>query len=44
MDEDKLIQELAQLIEDMGFDYDRFSLSGKETYDKICSLIARLAQ
>lgn len=43
MDEDKLIQELAQLIEDMGWDYDRFSMSGKETYEKICLLINKLA-
>lgn len=41
---DELIKELAQLIEDMGWDYDRFSTSGKETYDKICSLLAKLAQ
>lgn len=44
MDEDKLIQELAQLIEDMGWDYDRFSQAGQETYDKICSLMTKLTQ
>ena len=42
MDEDKLIQELAKLIEDMGFDYDRFSVAGQETYDKICSIVNKL--
>ena len=42
MHEDKLLQELAQLIEDMGFDYDRFSQSGQETYDKICSIVNTL--
>lgn len=41
---DDLIQELAKLIEDMGWDYDRFSTSGQETYDKICSVIAKLTQ
>ena len=42
IDEDKLIQELARLIEDMGFDYDRFSVAGQETYDKICSIVNKL--
>ena len=42
MDEDKLIQRLAELIENMGFDYDRFSMSGQETYDEICSIMNKL--
>lgn len=42
MDEDKLLQELARLVEDMGFDYDRFSMSGQETYDEICSIVNKL--
>lgn len=42
MDEDRLIQDLAKLIEDMGFDYDRFSAAGQETYDKICSIMNKL--
>ena len=41
---DSLIEELAKLVEDMAFDYDRFSESGKETYDKICSVLAKLTQ
>lgn len=41
---DELIKELVQLIEDMGWDYDRFSTSGQETYDKICSVLAKLTQ
>lgn len=41
---DEAIKELAELIEDMGWDYDRFSESGKDTYDKICSLLAKLMQ
>jgi hypothetical protein len=41
---DEIIQELARLIDDMAWDYDRFSTSGKETYDKICSLMAQLTQ
>lgn len=42
--EDMLLQELSELIEDLGFDYDRMSTSGKETYEKICSVIAELTQ
>ena len=42
MHDDKLLHELAQLIEDMGFDYDRLSQSGQETYDKICSVVNKL--
>lgn len=42
MDQDKLLKELGELIEDMSFDYDRFSSSGQETYDKICSIMNQL--
>lgn len=42
MTEDELLQKLKQLIDDMGWDYDRFSESGKQTYDEICSIIERL--
>ena len=42
MDKDKLLKELARLIDDMAWDYDRFSTSGKETYDKICSVLNKL--
>lgn len=42
MNEDELLKELADLIEDMGFDYDRFSMAGQETYDKICSVVNKL--
>lgn len=42
MNEDQLLQDLAKLIEYMAFDYDRFSESGKETYDSICSVLNRL--
>ena len=31
---------LLKLIDDMGWDYDRFSSSGQETYDKICTILA----
>lgn len=41
---DETIQELVKLIDDMAWDYDRFSTSGKETYDKICLLLAKLTQ
>lgn len=42
MNEDDVIQKLAELIEDLGFDYDRMSQAGKATYDEICSLINKL--
>lgn len=42
MTEDELIQKLSELLEDLGFDYDRFSNSGKQTYDEVMSLIAKL--
>lgn len=45
MDElDTLIQKLSELLEDLGFDYDRLSNSGKETYDEICSILVKLTQ
>lgn len=44
MTENELFQKLTKLIEDMGWDYDRFSESGKKTYDEICSLLAKLTQ
>lgn len=44
MDADKLLEQLTELIEDMGFDYDRFSQSGKETYELICLILAKLNQ
>lgn len=42
MTEDELIQKLSELLEDLGFDYDRFSNSGKQTYDEVMSLVAKL--
>ena len=42
MDEDKAIQKLSELIENLGFDYDRMSQSGQQTYDEICSLMNKL--
>lgn len=42
MTEDQLIQKLSELLEDLGFDYDRFSTSGKQTYEEIMSLVAKL--
>ena len=29
-------KEILDLIDDLGWDYDRMSSSGQETYDKIC--------
>ena len=31
-------------IDDMGWDYDRFSSSGQETYDKICVILAKVKE
>lgn len=42
MHEDKAIQKLAELIEDLSFDYDRMSQAGQATYDEICSLVNKL--
>ena len=35
---------LLKLIDDMGWDYDRFSSSGQETYDKICTILATVEE
>ena len=35
---------LLQLIDDMGWDYDRFSSSGQETYDKICVILGTVEE
>ena len=35
---------LLKLIDDMGWDYDRFSSSGQETYDKICTILATVKE
>lgn len=42
MEEDKLLQELVKLVGDLGWDYDRFSMAGQETYDKLCSVVNKL--
>lgn len=44
MEQDKLIEQLTELIEDLEFDYTRMSLAGQATYDEICSIIAQLNQ
>ena len=36
--------QLLKLIDDMGWDYDRFSLSGQKTYDKICTILATVKE
>lgn len=42
--QDELMSELFELIEDLGFDFDRLSNSGQVTYDRICSIIAKLKE
>ena len=32
----KELREVLELIEDLGWDYDRMSSSGQDTYDQIC--------
>ena len=41
---DEAGHKLLQLIDDMGWDYDRFSSSGQETYDKICAILATVKE
>ena len=36
--------ELLELINLVGFDYDRFSSSGQQTYDEICTIIATIKE
>ena len=42
MTEDELLARLIELLELMGYDYDRFSASGREAYTEIMSIIAQL--
>ena len=35
---------LLELINLMGFDYDRFSSSGQKTYDEICTILATVKE
>lgn len=44
METDYIIDKLAILIENLGFDYDRLSQSGQEVYDEICSLMSLLKE
>ena len=32
-------KKLIKLVSDLGWDYDRLSSSGMETYDKLCDLL-----
>ena len=41
---DEKLKELARLLEDLAFDYDRMSRSGQETYDEIMSIMTVLMQ
>ena len=34
-----MLADIKDLIEDLGWEYDRMSSSGKETYDKLCKLL-----
>ena len=34
-----LLEQLKELIVDLGWEYDRMSSSGKESYDEICEMV-----
>ncbi len=38
----KLVQKLERLVDNLGYDYDRFSASGQQTYDEILEVIGEL--
>lgn len=42
MREDDLMLKLAELLENLGFDYDRLSRSGQATYEEMCSIVNKL--
>ena len=42
MTEDELLARLTELLELMGYDYDRFSTSGREAYTEIMPIIVPL--
>ena len=42
MDDENLVEKLSELVEDLAFDYERFSPAGKEIYDAICSIVNKL--
>lgn len=42
MFEGALMTRLVTLLEDLGFDYERFSKSGQQTYDKIMDTVDEL--
>jgi len=33
------VADIKDLIEDLGWEYDRMSSSGQETYDKLCEIM-----
>lgn len=33
------ITDIRELVEDLGWDYDRMSSSGQETYNKLCHIL-----
>ena len=42
MEQDELIEKLSELLEDLGYELDRMSRSGLETYTEICSIVGQL--
>lgn len=41
---DELLEKLGILVGDLIWEYDRMSYFGQQTYDEICSIIAKLMQ
>ena len=42
MNKDELIRQLSELVHDLGFDYDRMSQSGQQTYCEILKILLTL--
>ena len=35
----QILENIEDMVGDLGWDYDRMSSSGQETYDKLCELL-----
>lgn len=39
MEKEQITEEIKDLVDDLGWDFDRMSGSGQETYKKLCKLM-----